>query len=177
MLASRLGYEESCLRLQGNYLDAGHIPPIPDHVPQSDDDGVLGVSFFRMLVNNSIDLGNLTIPRTFFGRSDMKGTSFKNTDFTESNLCWNDFMDVDFSNASLVRCDMRASLFVRVKFVDADISESDMRQSSFENCDFTHARMTGVVLTLAQVSVMALSDAQRGEISIAQDDGDEPCGG
>jgi hypothetical protein len=50
MSVPRLSYEDSCRRLQQNYIDAGSIPPIPDHRPQPDDEEPLGVSFFRTFV-------------------------------------------------------------------------------------------------------------------------------
>ena len=65
-----------------------------------------GVSFFRTRVGD--DLRGLTLPRTFFGRSEIKGASFHGTDLRESNLCWNDFVDVDFSQTVLSNSDLRA---------------------------------------------------------------------
>src|SRR5262245_50280372 len=90
--ATRLSYEESCRLLQRLrlYSDAGTegvIPPIPDHRPQHDDKAPLGVRFFRTWVGED-DLENLTLPRTFFGRSEIGPASFKNTDLSESTLCW-----------------------------------------------------------------------------------------
>ena len=172
----RLGYEESCRRLQPRHLQTDATPPMPSRLPQSDDE-VLGVSFFRTLLEGTDDLSNLTLPRTFFGRSEIAGTAFRNTDLTESNLCWNDFSDVDFTGAQLARSDLRASLFARVKFVSADLSNADLRQSTFEECVFKNASMAGTVLTSAQGRRMALSDRQRGEIAWTDDDGPEPMGG
>lgn len=149
---------------------------MPDQVPQADDD-VLGVSFFRTLVDGADDLSNLTLTRTFFGRSEVNGAVFRNTDFTESNLCWNDFTDVDFTAAQLIRCDMRASMFTRVRFVSADLSGADMRQSSYENCVFDNASMAGTVLTSAQRKQITLSARQRAEATWNDDDGPEPNGG
>ena len=109
-MSTRKTYEASCLKLQPDYLDVGCIPPIPDHLPQYDDEGTLGVSFFRMMMDGD-DLSNLSLPRTFFGRSELKDVSFHNTDLSESNLCWNNFIGVDFSSAILVRSDLRATIF------------------------------------------------------------------
>ena len=176
MSTSRLSYEDSCRRLQQSYIDASVIPPMLDHLPQSDDE-VLGVSFFRTFVGEGDDLSNLTLPRTFFGRSEINNALFQNTDFTESNLCWNDFTDVNFTNAILACSDLRASVFTNVKFVSSDLTKADMRLSSFESCDFTNAHMAGAVLTRTQGAQLALSDKQHAEIAWATEDGPEPSGG
>jgi uncharacterized protein YjbI with pentapeptide repeats len=145
-------------------------------VPQYDDEEPLGVNFFRMMLEGD-DLSSLSLPRTFFGRSELTNLSFHNTDLSESNLCWNDFIGANFSSALLVRCDIRASAFSDSSFSSADLSGADLRQSSFDGCDFTGARMSGAVLTVAQGAELALSDEQRSEISWADDDGPEPGGG
>ncbi len=176
MTTQRLSYEASCQLLQKDYLEPGEVPPIPDRVPRYDDD-TLGVSFFRTVVGEGDDLSNLTLPRTFFGRSEVNNARFLNTDFTESCMCWNDFIDVDFSHAVLARCDMRASSFDGVKFVGADLRQADMRHADFENCDFSGAAMAGAVLTHAQGEHVSLSPAQRSEIAWTDDPGDEPDGG
>ncbi len=175
-MAARQSYEASCLRLQQDYLEAGDIPPIPDHVPQYDDEEPLGVNFFRMEIDGD-DLSNLTLPRTFFGRSEINDVSFQDTDLSESNLCWNDFINVNFSSAILARSDLRASNFSNTSFQASDLSGSDLRQSSFENCTFTDARMTGTVLTVAQGAALPLSGQQRAEIAWTDSDGAEPGGG
>lgn len=175
-MATRQSYEASCLRLQQDYLDAGVVPPLPDHVPQYDDEEPLGVNFFRTEVADD-DLSNLTLPRTFFGRSEINNVSFQNTDLSESNLCWNDFIRVDLSSTVLVRGDLRASAFFSTSFQSADLSGSDLRQSTFEDCNFTDARMAGAILTVSQGAVLPLSDQQRAEIAWADSDGDEPGGG
>lgn len=177
MPAPRLSYEDSCLRLQDNYLEAGDIPPIPGHLPQSDDENPLGVSFFRTFVGGGDDLSNLRLPRTFIGHSEINRALFQNTDFTESNLCWNDFTDVDFTLAVLAGSDLRASAFVRVKFVSTDLKNADMRLSSFECCDFTNALMAGAIFSQSQRDQLSLSSKQQGEISWATEDGPEPSGG
>src|SRR5437764_1381806 len=99
--ATRLSYEESCRLVQRlGYPNAeaeGAILPIPDHWPQCDDEAPIGVSFFRTRVGaGEHDLENLTLPRTFFGRSEIGPVSFKNTDLSESTMCWNDFTKVNF---------------------------------------------------------------------------------
>ena len=90
---ARRSYEESCRLLQRlGYLGEGIIPPIPDHPgydPEKDDEDLLGVTFFRTWVGvgrpfglqpsnpegwvdvAEHDLENLTLPRTFFGRSEI----------------------------------------------------------------------------------------------------------
>lgn len=187
----RRSYEESCKLLQQlGYLDAEDedaIPPIPNHRPQYDDDEPLGVSFFRTLVGQEIedgdeeanggDLGNLTLPRTFFGRSSVQHVSFKNTDLSESTLCWNDFNDVNFTDAGLSACDLRGSNFIAVVFVRANLSNADLRNSSFEACDFTNAEMRGAKVTHRQGQAIDLSEEQRRDIDWQDNDGDEPPGG
>jgi len=174
---TRLSYEESFHRLKKHYLDAGDIPPMPDHLPRYDDEEPLGVNFFRAFVGDGGDLSNLTLPRTFFGRSEINNVRFCNTDLTESNLCWNDFIDVDFSEAVLVRSDLRASMFRNVSFAGANLSYADLRQSSFDQCNFSQSTMTGVILTHAQGKILELSEKQRQEIAWTNDEGDEPGGG
>lgn len=176
MPGARLSYAESCKSMQPRHLERGQVPPLPDGMPQADDE-VLGVSFFRTLLDEEDDLVNLTLPRTFFGRSEIKRSSFHNTDLTESNLCWNDFEDVNFTDAILVRADLRASSFTRVSFDTADLSNADLRQSNFEHCTFTNATMTGTVLTAEQGALLRLSAKQRAEIVWTEDDGPEPLGG
>ena len=172
----RLSYDESCRHMQPRHLELGPIPALPDRMPRADDE-VLGVNFFRTLLECADDLTNLTLPRTFFGRSEINRTSFRNTDLTESNLCWSDFKDVDFTDASLARSDLRASLFNRVRFDSADLSNADLRQSSFEHCVFTDATMAGTVLAPAQGKRLSLSAKQKAEIAWTDDEGPEPPGG
>ena len=176
---SRLSYEESCVLLQRlGYPDAGsdgEILPIPDHLPQYDDEEP-GVSFFRTIVENG-DLENLTLPRTFFGMSQIGPVSFKNTDLSESNLCWNDFNDVNFEDADLSGSDLRASVFNHVRFVRTNLQGADLRLASFEVCDFTDADMRGAKLTHQRAASLRLSALQRKVIDWQESDGDEPPGG
>jgi hypothetical protein len=70
-VGERLDYEASCRRLNVlGWADCEPTPPIPDHKPQCDDEEPLGVHFFRTRVEG--DLSGLTLPRTFFGRSEIK---------------------------------------------------------------------------------------------------------
>ncbi|MBX3412164.1 MAG: pentapeptide repeat-containing protein [Pirellulales bacterium] len=178
MAESRASYEESIRRIQElGYLGSDEQPPLPDHLPQYDDDEPLGLTFFRTRVGEGDDLSNLTIPRTFFGRSEIRDTSFRNTDLSESNLCWNDFIDVDFTGAVLTRSDMRASIYERVNFKFADLRHADLRRSKFETCTFDDALMDGAVLTRGQGTCLLLDDLQRRVVAWSNDEGPEPPGG
>jgi uncharacterized protein YjbI with pentapeptide repeats len=150
---------------------------MPGHLPRFDDPEPLGLRFFRLLIDGSIYFENLTLPRTFFGRSELKNVSFQNTDLTESSLCWNDFVDVDFTRCLLRRSDIRSSNFDRVRFASADLGATDMRRSWFRACIFDGALMENAVLTLQQGSNLTLSAEQRRQIDWRQDDGPEPDGG
>jgi hypothetical protein len=188
---TRRSYEESCRLLQRlGYPDAGAegaIPPLPDHRPQIDDKAPLGVSFFRTFVGQDIEEGdegvrhrhleNLTLPRTFFGRSYIQLVSFKNTDLSESTLRWNDFIEVTFTDADLSGCDLRASIFSEVDFVRTNLRNADLRRSAFEACDFTGANMRGARLTREQAEQIHLSEEQQQVIDWQASDGEEPPGG
>jgi BTB/POZ domain-containing protein KCTD9 len=178
MSQRRLPYDESIRRLRElGLLGQKDTPPIPDHVPQPEDEEPLGLSFFKTFVGEGADLSNLSLPRTFFGRSEIRNASFRNTDLTESNLRWNDFIDVDFSEATLVRADLRASIYTRVNFTRTDLRGADMRRADFEECVFDSALMDGVVLTRAHADRLALSNAQTAVIDWRNEDGPEPSGG
>jgi BTB/POZ domain-containing protein KCTD9 len=173
-MMKRFSYLESCLQLQAlSLLDGGQPPRLRDRMPRYDDGEPWGVSFFRTKVTDD-SLANLTLPRTYFGRSEISRVSFRNTDFTESSLCWNDFVDVDFSATTLAQCDLRSSQFDRVKFIGADLRVADMRRSWFNACIFDDAIMDGAVLTRAQASRMAISETQRAAIDWRDEDGPEP---
>jgi len=174
---SQKSYEASCQVIQ-NYglIDEGPIPPLPDNMPSFDDPEPLGISFFKELIEDA-DLDNLTLPLTFIGRSKVTNISFKNTNLTESRLCWNDFIKVDFTQSNLAGSDLRASLFDDVMFVDAELSNSDLRHSSFTRCDFTGAKMKGAKLTATQAAQLILSSKQATEINWQSEEGEEPGGG
>lgn len=178
--AGRLSYEESCRLLQQRgYSDEGSngtIPTLPDHLPQYDDEEPLGVSFFRTFVGEG-DLENLTLPRTVFGRSKVGPVSFKNTDLSYSNLCWNDFNEVNFEDADLSGSDLRASHFSNVKFARTNLKTADLRLSTFDSCDFTDAEMQGAKMTREQGEFLALSGEQRNVIDWQDSEGEEPPGG
>lgn len=175
-LPERLRYEDSCRRLQPRHLEPGPIPPLPDRMPHPED-SLLGVSFFRTLLEDADDLCNLTLPGSFFGRGEIRRSSFRNTDLSASFMCWNDFNEVDFTDAVLAGADLRASRFVRVRFDSADLSGADLRQSGVEHCVFTKATMYDTVLTHAQGTRLVLSAAQRARIAWTDHDGPEPPGG
>ena len=179
----RLSYEESYRRLQerGHFPEKS-VPPMPSQLPGVQDKNPLGIYFFRTLVGEEEeglieDMSNMTLIRTFFGRTEVRQTSFKSTDLSESYLCWNNFIQVDFTKTILSRSDLRASFYDHVLFVQTDLSGADLRHSAFDACDFTHAVMKGVKLTYEQGSLLNLSESQRQEIDWQDDDGEEPEGG
>jgi uncharacterized protein YjbI with pentapeptide repeats len=156
-------------------VDETGQPFVPDH-PPNHDDTELGFSFFRTLLEDE-RLENLTIPRTFFGRSEFQRVSFRNSDLTESRMCWNDWVECDFTDAMLQRADLRSSEYVRCRFVRADLRDADLRHSGFEACDFTDARLHGAKLTRWQGANLVLTAAQQAEIEWHMEDGPEPPGG
>jgi uncharacterized protein YjbI with pentapeptide repeats len=172
----RRNYDESCRELQQEgWLDPGAVPPIPARRPSYDDEGPLGISFFRTRVSG--DFSNMTLPRTSFGRSEITAASFSNSDLSESTLCWNDFIGVDFSDAVLRESDLRAAEFNGVKFCRCDLRDADLRRSNFEDCDFTDADLHGVKLTRSQAARLDLSLRQQESIAWQDSEGDEPGGG
>ncbi len=178
MPMNRLDYTASCQKLRELGFFEGDDPlPLPERVPQCDDDGTPGVRFFRTCLEASADLSALTLPRTFFGRSEIAGTSFAGTDLSESNLCWNDFIEVDFSQADLQRCDLRSSNFEHCRFAGASLRGADLRHSSFDECDFTDADMAGTIVEKAQKAGLSLSAAQSSVVDWRDDAGPEPDGG
>jgi uncharacterized protein YjbI with pentapeptide repeats len=178
MSQERLQYNDSLRWLRElGWIGQDEHPPMPDHVPQQGDEEPLGLSFFRTFVGEGADLSNLSIPRTFFGRSEVSNAWFCNTDLTESNLRWNDFIDVDFTEATLVRSDLRASIYTRVKFTRTDLRGADMRRCTFEDCTFDDAQMEGAILTRRQGERLSLSKAQKAAIDWRAEEGPEPSGG
>jgi uncharacterized protein YjbI with pentapeptide repeats len=142
------------------------------------DDEELGFSYFRYGLEDA-DNSNLTLPRTYFGRSQLSRVNFVNTDLSESRMCWNDFDECDFSGSDLSRCDMRASIFKNCKFVGTVLRGADLRRSSFEGCDFTGANLAGAVAEHrgSEGAVYnCLSHEQRAGLSLAES-GPEPPGG
>lgn len=172
----RRTYAESCAVLQRDgLLDAGQMPPMPDRRPRSDDPEPRGVSFFRARVEG--DLAEMTLPRTYFGRSQVCDASFCDTDLSESTMCWCEFIGVDFSDASLRASDLRASTFERVCFDRCDLRDADLRRSTFKECRFAGCLLGGARLTHHQRRDLPLTPEQDAEVSWQTEEGSEPDGG
>ena len=175
-MAERKSYEDSCRVLQAKkVLEPEEFPPLPERPPRHDDEK-FGVNFFRTRLAD-IKLEDLSLPRTFFGRSEIREVSFHGSDLSESTACWNDFIEVDFSLADLSCADLRASIFHEVNFCGANLQSADMRHSTFENCEFTDANMTGTKLCDSWKWLFRLSRDQRKAIDWQSDPGPEPDGG
>jgi len=171
-------YEKSLQLLrQREIIGSDENPPQPVAMPQPEDEGPLGLSFYRMGFEAGADLSGLSIARTFFGRSEIANASFHTSDLTESNLRWNDFIDVDFSSAILVGADLRASIFIRVNFDGADLSGADLRRSDFQDCTFVGSNFTGALLVEEQRDQISLDEVQVNQIAWQPDHGPEPSGG
>jgi len=175
-MPERISYTESCRVLQSKeILGPEELPALPGRSPRQDD-GQLGVSFFRTRLTD-VALDGLTLPRTFFGRSEIRGVSFRGTDLSESTANWNDFVDVDFGSADLSRVDFRASIFERVSFRGAVLRGADLRSVTFRDCTFTDADMNNVKLTRGLAWYFRLSLQQRSLIDWSWQSGPEPEGG
>lgn len=175
-MSRRLSYSDSYRALQRQrVIDDGDVPPLPPRPPRHDDD-FLGVSFFRTSLADA-RLENLTLPRTFFGRSEIRAISFRDTDLSESTANWNDFIDVDFRSADLSRCDFRGCQFESVRFGGASVIGNDFRHCSFTACDFAGADLTGAKFTTRATMSLILSSEQRQAIDWQADDGENPEGG
>src|ERR1043166_7617854 len=171
-MTTRLSYDLSCARLREiGLLRRDEHPPMPERVPKYDDDEPLGVNIFRTRLDDGIDLSDLTLPRTFFGRSEINGVLFRNSDLRESNLCWNDFKGTDFSEADLSGSDMRSSLFKNVLFVTSNLNGTDLRRSAFIDCSFELAKMKGAVLTHQQGTMIHLSSMQIADVDWRHESG------
>ena len=135
-------------------------PFVPPCMPSHDDEEPLGFDFFRC-GHSDADLSNLTLPRTFFGRSSLERVLFRNTDLSESRMCWDDFIECDFTCADLTGCDLRASVFRDCRFTGAIMTNAELRGAGFRHCDFTRAQMKGAKLTHTQRLTVALSQEQK----------------
>jgi hypothetical protein len=171
----RKSYEESFEVLVAEGLVEAPCPPLPSKMPAYDDEELLGVSFFRMHLED-LHLSGLTLPRTFFGRSLVARCRWSGTDLSGSCLCWNDFEDCDFAGASLAGADLRASNFERCSFASADLSGADARGSFFGECSFENATVSGMRVTAEQKDRLPLDPRQR-ELVVVEDEGEEPPGG
>jgi BTB/POZ domain-containing protein KCTD9 len=174
---TRITYEASWKRLVDlGYINSDLEPVLPDHRPEADDSGPHGFQFFRTEVVGE-DLSGLTLRRAYFGRSLVERTSFRNADLSESNLCWNDFIDVSFESAVLAGSDLRSSQFERTNFDHADLKRADFRHSSLRACSAVGADLTGAVMTANQARQLNLSPDQSSGIELRTDEGPEPAGG
>lgn len=175
-MMSRLSYEDSCRALQKQgLLETDEVPPLPPGPPRYDDEEP-GVSFFRTMVAD-VKLEHLTLPHTFFGRSEIRASSFKDTDLSGSTANWNDFIEVNFTGADLSGADLRACVFNGVKFKKANLSGVDFRYCGFMSCDFSDADLTDAKFTQKTGRSLRLTPEQQSVIDWQAEDGEEPEGG
>jgi len=161
----------------------GHEPPrdsdgkpfVLNRMPRYDD-RELRLSYFRCGLSD-VALCNLTLPRTFFGRSSFEGVAFSNSNISESRMCWNDFVECDFSGADLSCCDLRASLFDRCIFRGVNLSGADLRRSEFARCVFTDAVLNDAKLTRFEGFALGLSTSKKSTICWQWFAGELPGGG
>jgi uncharacterized protein YjbI with pentapeptide repeats len=176
-IMSRPSFEESIERLKAlGIIGADETPRLPDQMPQADDEDPCGLSIYRMALEGR-ELDGLSLPRTFFGLSEISECTFRSADLSESNLCWNGFHNVDFSGADMTGCDLRASIYENVNFSGANLSQADLRQCDFVGCTFAGATLSGAKLTREAAEALDLSDSQRSSVDWQADEGDEPLGG
>ena len=177
-MAARLSSHSSYARLcELGLHDRNERAYPPERMPRHDDELPFGFSAFRVRLDDALDLSNLSLPRSFFGRSEINRVSFRNTDLQESNLCGNDFLGTDFTDADLARSDMRSSIFKQVVFVNANLDGADLRGSTFIDCNFAGAIMRGAALAREQCPAMHLSEAQKLAVNWHEDSGPYPDGG
>jgi uncharacterized protein YjbI with pentapeptide repeats len=175
-MVGRKSYEDSCKVLQElTILDPGEFPTLPTQPPRLDDEDISGLRFFRTRLDR-VSLIGLTLPRTFFGRSEIREVSFSGSDLSESTAAWNDFIDVDFRGCDLSRADLRASIFERVNFQDAILRGANLCRATFRDCTFTDADLTGAQLSRNPAWLLRLSRTQRDAVNW-QWRGEEPQGG
>lgn len=122
------------------------------------------LSFFRTEVIGE-EFSRLTMPRTFFARTGIASTLFRDTDLQGSFMCWNDWLDCDFSKANLAQADMRCCQFMYCDFTETDLTTADLRNSDFVHCDFTNAQMSNACLTPDQMQTISLSELQKSMIN------------
>lgn len=148
----------------------------PETMPQFDDENPIGISFFRTTLADQ-DLSSLNMMRTFFSKSKINNCDFLNSNLSESNLCWNNFKDVNFEGAQLMGCDLRASKFTNVNFSNCDLSGVDLRRSTFKKCNFENAKMDGAKINSIATPKLPLSAEQKSVVNWQAIDGLEPSGG
>jgi BTB/POZ domain-containing protein KCTD9 len=66
-------------------METDEFPPMPIRRCRHDDPEALRVSFFRTQVAGG--LSSMTLPRSFFGKSEVSDVSFRGTDLSQSTLC------------------------------------------------------------------------------------------
>ena len=174
MPSNRFSYEESCRQLVPDYIT--EIPPLLDRMPRYDDE-VIGLNFFKTVLEDDTRFSGLTIPRTFIGRSEVSAVSFRNSDLSESCFCWNDFIDVSFCEADLSASDLRSSIFTNVDFTSARLTGADLRHSSFEDCSFEGADVSNAKLTRSQRGSLKLTREQSSAVDWHWRAGPQPDGG
>ena len=173
---NRLTYEESCRALQRlGHLQEGAIPPLPDHRPRYDDEGPLGVNFFRTSVRDG-DIENMTLPRTFFGRSDIGPLSFK-TRIVRIYAVLERFQQGGLHGCQSLQKRPPCLAVLQGAFRQNRSPKCRLRQLTFAECDFTDAEMRGARLTHRQGRVIVLSTQQREAIDWQESDGSPPGGG
>jgi BTB/POZ domain-containing protein KCTD9 len=155
-------------------------PFVSPKMPSYDDSDPLGFCYFRTRLQ-SADLSNLCLPRTFFGRSSFEGVSFRNTNLSESRMCWNDFINVDFSDADLTGCDLRASNYSGCNFAGAILTGADLRCSSYEDCNFAGAVLVDAVSDRPSADMRglleSLTEEQKALMRWQEAPGEVPGGG
>ncbi len=172
----RFTYEESCRELQKqHWLAAGTLPALLQRPPRCGDEST-GVRFVQTMLADA-KLERLTLPWTFFGRSEIRSASFADSDLSGSVANWNDFIKVDFSRADLSGADLRANLFEQVRFVGASLAGADLRYGGFKRCDFAGADLTDAKLTRKAGTALGLSPDQQRMIDWQDEEGEEPAGG
>jgi uncharacterized protein YjbI with pentapeptide repeats len=158
--AKRRTFEESWKHLRRR----GRAVLIDHHAGWDREGDPVDITFFRTYWEDA-DLSNLTLPRRYINRTELQRVSFRNTDLSQSFMCWNDFVDCDFTDADLACCDMRASIFRECSFVRCKLTGADLRGSLFEGCGFTNADLRGAWLdddfpadlTVEQASLRAVA--------------------
>jgi uncharacterized protein YjbI with pentapeptide repeats len=151
------------------------MPCVDDE--ESDDEESVGLCFFRDYQSEA-DFRDLTLPRTFFGRSLLERVCFANSDLTESRMCWNDFVSCDFRKADMARCDLRASIFEACDFAGANLRGADLRRARFNRCRFTNTQLASAIAEDVNSNLIdSLSDDQLASMDLRPDGGPEPEGG
>jgi uncharacterized protein YjbI with pentapeptide repeats len=166
------------LLLQRGYAPpyAGEIAYIPPRMPRYDDPEPLGLSFFRTRVMHQ-NFSGLSMPRTFFGRSELEAVAFDRTDLSESCMTWCNWVSCSFVESVLRGADLRSSRFAYCDFRGADLSLADLRRSTLIDCAFDSALMNNLRLCRKQRKYLQLSGSQLSGILWRWFPGELPPGG